>query len=116
MRCEEAAAGSCSPGTRRRVLAARGEMPAAFDGRCIPAGCVAPPSNIPDILSRRALPSGRLAVLGATMDSHHGLLDTELPEMVIHMPVHEHAPRPRRQPSECPVVRPCSRLAARRES
>jgi hypothetical protein len=31
-------------------------------------------TRIPDILSRRALPSGRLAVLGATMDSHHGLL------------------------------------------
>src|SRR5438093_11088243 len=30
------------------------------------AGCVAPPSNIPDILGRRALPSGRLAGLGAT--------------------------------------------------
>jgi len=29
---------------------------------------------IPDILSRHALPSGRLAVLGATMDLHHGLL------------------------------------------
>src|SRR6266852_9962965 len=30
-------------------------------GRGIPAGCVAPPSNIPDILGRRALPSGRRA-------------------------------------------------------
>src|SRR5712691_1834780 len=47
-------------------LAARGESPAAFGRRCIPAGCVAPPSNIPDILGRRALPSGRLAGLGAT--------------------------------------------------
>src|SRR4030095_16138684 len=56
------------------VLAARGATPSAFERRCIPAGCVAPPSNIPDILSRRALPSGRLAVLGATMDLHHGLL------------------------------------------
>jgi len=27
-----------------------------------------------DILSRRALPSGRLAVLGTTMDLHQGLL------------------------------------------
>src|SRR5205085_10937553 len=34
---------------------------------------VAPPSNIPDILGRRALPAGRLTVLGATMDLHHGL-------------------------------------------
>src|SRR5213079_565641 len=55
-------------------LTARGESPAAFDGRCIPAGCVAPPSNIPDILGRRALPAGRLARLGATLDFHHGLL------------------------------------------
>src|SRR4029453_9161272 len=30
-------------------------------GRGIPAGCVAPPSDIPDILGRRALPSGRRA-------------------------------------------------------
>src|SRR6266705_4010872 len=84
------------PGTR---LAARGESLAAFgapsaaaalgtpfDGRCIPAppqrgcrvgdpggGCVAPPSNTGGILSRRALPAGRLARLGATPDFHHGL-------------------------------------------
>src|SRR6266852_4311300 len=38
------------------------------------AGCVAPPSNIPDILGRRALPARRLARLGATPDFHHGLL------------------------------------------
>jgi ATP-dependent Lhr-like helicase len=55
-------------------LAARGESPAAFERRCIPAGGVAPPSNIPDILGRPALPAGRLAVLGATPDFHHGLL------------------------------------------
>src|SRR5437773_7087995 len=30
-------------------LAARGETPAAFGRRCIPADFVAPPSNIPDI-------------------------------------------------------------------
>src|SRR5437762_1918938 len=54
--------------------AARGESLAAFDGRCIPAGCVAPPSNTPGILRPRALPSGRLARLGATPDFHHGLL------------------------------------------
>src|SRR5437870_8977564 len=59
----------------RNVLAARGESLAAFDGRCIPAGCVAPPSNTPGILGRRALPAGRLARLGATPDFHHGLLD-----------------------------------------
>src|SRR6266850_1760870 len=55
-------------------LAARGESLAAFDGRCIPAGCVAPRSNTPGILGRRALPSGRLARLGATPDFRHGLL------------------------------------------
>src|SRR5438128_1304742 len=67
------------------LLAARGESPAAFGApnaaaalgtpfgrRCIPADCVAPPSNIPDILGRRALSAGRLAALGATPDFHHG--------------------------------------------
>ena len=38
------------------------------------ADCVAPPSDIPDILGRRALSAGRLAALGATPDFHHGLL------------------------------------------
>ena len=56
------------------ALAARGESLAAFDGRCILAGCVAPPSNIPDILGLRDLPARRLARLGATPDFHHGLL------------------------------------------
>src|SRR6267143_243440 len=55
------------------TLAARGESLAAFDERCIPASGVAPPSNTPGILSRRALPAGRLARLGATPDFHHGL-------------------------------------------
>ncbi len=55
-------------------LAARGETPAAFGRRCIPADCVAPPSNIPDILGRRALSAGRLAALGATLEFHHGPL------------------------------------------
>jgi len=55
-------------------LAARGETLAAFDGRCIPVGCVAPRSNTPGILGRRALPAGRLARLGATPEFHHGLL------------------------------------------
>jgi hypothetical protein len=56
------------------VLAARGETPAAFDGRCILAGGVAPRSNTPGILGRRALPARRLARLGATLEFHHGLL------------------------------------------
>src|SRR2546426_10279770 len=98
------------------MLAARGETPAAFGRRCIPApphraekravgapaaDCVAPPSNIPDIAPHRAQDArwgprsavvapfargphgaafapwggaGRLAVLGATPDFHHGLL------------------------------------------
>jgi hypothetical protein len=29
---------------------------------------------IPDILSPRALPAGRIAILGATLDFHHGLV------------------------------------------
>src|SRR5438876_4983419 len=63
-----------SAGSAGSALTARGETPAAFGRRCIPADCVAPPSNIPDILGRRALSSGRLAGLGATPDFHHGLL------------------------------------------
>src|SRR5206468_5916589 len=59
---------------RRARLTARGETPAAFGRRCIPAGCVAPRSNTPGILARRALPAGRIAALGATLDFHHGLL------------------------------------------
>jgi hypothetical protein len=64
-------------------LAARGESLAAFDGRCIPAGCVAPRSNTPGILGRRALPAGRLARLGATPDFHHGLLEPSPPRAVL---------------------------------
>jgi hypothetical protein len=60
---------------RRRGLAARGESPAAFGRRCIPPGCVAPRSNTSGILTRRALPAGRIAALGATPDFHHGLLE-----------------------------------------
>ena len=62
----------------RRSLADDGAgVPSAFERRCIPSGCVAPPSNIPDILGRRALPAGRIAALGATMELHHGLLARE---------------------------------------
>ena len=43
-------------------------------------GCVAPRSNSPGILGRRALPSGRLARLGATPDFRHGLLTAEAAE------------------------------------
>ena len=61
------------------ALAARGGSLAAFDGRCIVAGCVAPPSNTPGILSRRALPARRLARLGATPDFRHELLGAQAP-------------------------------------
>ena len=57
-------------------LAARGESPAAFDRRCIPPGCVPPRSNTAGILPRRALPTGRITGVGATLDFHHGLLGT----------------------------------------
>ena len=50
------------------------KVPTAFDRRCIPAGCVARRSNMPDILTPCALPSGRIAGLGARRDFHHGLL------------------------------------------
>src|ERR1700722_19137617 len=33
------------------------------------------PQILPGILGRHALPAGRIAALGATMDLHHGLLD-----------------------------------------
>src|SRR5205814_7947811 len=39
----------------------------------------APPSHTPGMLGRRALPGGRIAALGATMDLHHGLLALMLP-------------------------------------
>ena len=58
---------------RALILAARGETPAAFDGRGILGGGVAPRSNTPGILGRRALPARRLARLGATPGFHHGL-------------------------------------------
>jgi len=63
----------------RAALAARGESLAAFDGRCILGGCVAPPSNTHGILGRRALPARRLARLGATPDFHHWLLGSLAP-------------------------------------
>ena len=72
------------PHERPAGFAARGESLAAFDGRCIPAGCVAPRSNTPGILGRRALPAGRLARLGATPDFHHGLLARTLVEKRFH--------------------------------
>ena len=57
------------------ALAARGESPSAFDGRCLPPRDVTRRSNTPGILSPRALRGGRLAGLGATRDFHHGLLE-----------------------------------------
>src|SRR5438876_1513553 len=90
---------------RREDLTARGESPPAFGRRCIPADCVAPRSNIPDIAPHRAQnarwgprsavvaplrrgphgadcapwggSAGRLAALGATPDFHHGLLGAD---------------------------------------
>ena len=62
----------------RRRLTARGESPAAFDRRCI-LGLAAldrflQGSNTTGILSRRALPDGRITALGATRAFPHGLL------------------------------------------
>jgi hypothetical protein len=39
---------------------------AAFGRRSIPAGGVAPRSNMPNILGRRALPAGRIGTLDAS--------------------------------------------------
>ncbi len=79
------------------TLAARGETLAAFDGRCIPGGCVDPRSNTIGILGRRALPAGRLARLGATPDFHHGLLargalDEDVDDLVEYMLFTQEAP------------------------
>ena len=65
-------------------MATRGETSAAFDGRCIPAGGVAPPLNTPGMRGRRALPSGRLARLGATPGFHHGLPGLQIAALVFH--------------------------------
>ena len=56
------------------ALAARGKSPAAFEWRCIPPAGVASRSNTAGILPRRALSAGRITILGATRDFHHGLL------------------------------------------
>src|SRR6266480_4538389 len=62
--------GRCLMGCRsfecRTILVSRLRSSFAFGRRCIPAGCVTRRSHIPDILPPRALPSGRLAALGAT--------------------------------------------------
>ena len=61
--------------TESATSTAHGATPSAFERRCIPPGGVAPPSNTPGILGRRALPAGRIVALGATMDLHHGLMN-----------------------------------------
>src|SRR5262245_47429460 len=53
-------------------LVSRVRNPLAFGRRCIRAGCVAHRANIPDILALRALPSGRIAALGAQRISDSG--------------------------------------------
>src|SRR3972149_11818293 len=59
-----------------RCLVVTGIITAAFDRRCIPADCVASPSNMFNILGRRAFSAGRLAGLGARRNyarDHQGL-------------------------------------------
>ena len=53
-------------GAREDAYQPVAKVPAAFERRCIPPDCVAPRSNMPNILPRRALSGGRLAALGAT--------------------------------------------------
>src|SRR5207244_1128803 len=97
------------------ALAARGESPAAFGApnaaaalgtpfgrRCIPADCVAPPSNIPDILGRHALSAGRLAALGATPDFHHGLLGIGPGVPALAQEAHLHTPKVSGMPEGVP--------------
>ena len=71
------------PGPHARTLAARGESPAAFDRRCIPAGYVAPRSNTAGMLPRLALPPERITGLGATRDSRHGLLGATVAAVIL---------------------------------
>jgi hypothetical protein len=49
----------------RTLLVSRLRSLVAFGSRCIPPGGVAPSSNMANILSRRALPAGRIATLDA---------------------------------------------------
>ena len=77
-------------GRASRVLAARGESPAAFDRRCIPPraalGVVHDGSNTPGIFPPRALPWATAASvqqgLGPTRGFHHGLLVLTLSGLV----------------------------------
>ena len=50
------------------------KAPLHSSGQASRLDCVAPRSNMPHILPRRALPAGRLSALGATRGSHHGPL------------------------------------------
>jgi hypothetical protein len=52
-----------------RELVVRIRITSAFGRRCIPTGCVARRSNITYMLTPRALPSGRIAALGARGNS-----------------------------------------------
>jgi hypothetical protein len=56
----------CARGDSAGWLVSRLRSSFAFGRRCIPLCCVAPPLHTPGMLGRRALPSGRLAALGAT--------------------------------------------------
>src|SRR6266705_5602864 len=67
------------------------------------SGGVAPPSNTPGILGRRALPVGHIAALGATMDLHHGLLAAQ---------ARTTAPA-KAQPAKAPVKAPSAKEPAR---
>ena len=63
-------------GNRRLTLVVRSGNPSAFGRGFIPRCCVAPPSNTPGILGRRALQRGRILALGATRDFPIGPLSS----------------------------------------
>ena len=77
-----------SPESTEAALAARGKSPTAFNRCCIPPRGVAPQSNTPSILPRRALGPGPRTGLDATPDFHHGLLEVrhEMPYPVLLKP------------------------------
>ena len=69
-------------------------------GAASPLAALLLPQILPDILGRRALPSGRLACLGATPDLHHGLLAASIesshPSVTRHRPA-ARSPYPTRE-------------------
>src|SRR5436309_12998656 len=98
----------------RWILTARGEIPAAFGRRCIPpppqrgcrvggpgAGGVAPPSNTPSIIARRALPAAH-AMPSRCTTSETGSIRQVLARPPLALSISRGGACPRTAPSEPP--------------